>query len=149
MKTRINVYDERSRQIVRNLLDKVTADGTVYVEFGKIEDNRSIAQNKTQFLWYKEAAEQDENNTAESHRAYCKLHFGVPILRSENEEFRSTYDKIIRPLSYEDKIELMSPPIDLPVTSLMTIAQFSRYLNEIWNHFTSIGIFLTDPDGVV
>ena len=60
--------------------------------------------------------------------AYCKLHFGVPILRRDSLEYRQKYDRIIRPMSYEQKLELMVEPFDFPVTSAMNVAQHGAVL---------------------
>lgn len=106
---------------------------------------RSVEQNKLQRLWMNEAAEQLGEDTPEGYRAYCKLHFGVPILRGENEEFREAYDRVIRPHSYEDKLTMMATPLDFPVTRLMKMGQKKRYLDDIYVHFTSQGVQLTEP----
>lgn len=114
----------------------------VKIEKGK--EKRSLQQNRLQFKWYNDAANQGDQ-TAEEYRAYCKLHFAVPLLRNEDEEFRASYDTIIRPLDYELKLKAMSPPIDLPVTSRMNVKQMTRFLDQVWHHFTGLGIQLTDP----
>lgn len=107
---------------------------------------RSAAQNRLQQKWHLEAAQELKDESAEDKRAYCKLHFGVPTLRMENEQFREQYDRIIRPLSYEHKLELMKAPMDFPVTRLMSVEQKTRYLDAVWNHYTSQGVRLTAPD---
>lgn len=107
---------------------------------------RSVAQNRLQRKWLTEVSEQMGDRTPEEVRGFCKLHFGVPIMRSANEDFQHTYDERIRPLSYETKIALMMVPLDLPVTRLMTTKQNTQYLDEIYRHFTGEGIALTAPD---
>lgn len=104
---------------------------------------RSDKQNRLQRKWLLEAAEQLKEYTPEEYRAYCKLHFGVPILRNENDKFRELYDRVVRPLSYEIKLEIMSIPIDFPVTRLMDKDQKKRCLDAIYQHFTGLGVFLT------
>ena len=106
---------------------------------------RSNEQNKLQRKWLKEAEEQGDQ-TAEEYRAYCKLHFGVPILRAENDEFREKYDRIIRPLPYVQKLEIMALPFDFPCSRLMTTRQHSQYLDAMYRHFSGLGILLTEPD---
>lgn len=108
------------------------------------EQKRSTQQNRLQRLWCKEAGEQGDMS-AEEYRGYCKLHFGVPILRMEDEEFKGIYDSVIRPLPYENKLKLMTVPIDLPVTSRMGVKQKTRYLDAMHQHFISLGFLLTDP----
>ncbi len=107
---------------------------------------RSVAQNRLQRMWLQEASEQLGEYRLEGYRAYCKLHFGVPILRGENDDFKEAYDRVIRPRSYEDKILMMSIPLDFPVTRLMTTGQKKRYLDDVYDHFTAQGVRLTEPN---
>lgn len=115
------------------------------VEVKKKGSQRSTEQNRLQFLWINEAAEQLQEDTAEGYRAYCKLHFAVPILRNENDEFREAYDRYIRPLDYETKLAFMAVPLDFPCTRLMTVDQKTRYLNMMQDHFRGLGVLLTEP----
>jgi ribosomal protein L39E len=115
---------------------------TVNIKKGK---DRTVAQNKLQRMWMLEAEAQGDQ-TAEEYRAYCKLHIGVPILRSQDDDFKAAYDAVIRPLTYEQKLKAMMIPLDFSVSRLMTTKQFSEYSKKIYEHFTSKGIKLTDPD---
>ena len=92
-----------------------------------------------------EISEQLGDRTPEEIRAFCKLTLGVPILRAENEGFREKYDLIVRPLSYEQKLSIMSEPLDLPVTRIMTTKQKTAYLDTIFRTFSEQGIVLTLP----
>lgn len=115
---------------------------TVSIRKGR---DRTVEQNRLQRLWLREAAEQLGDDTIEGYRAYCKLHFGVPILRAEVDEFCAVYDRLIRPLTYEDKLALMAVPLDLPVTRIMTTRQKAQYLDQVYQHFTERGVLLTEP----
>lgn len=106
---------------------------------------RSNEQNKLQRKWMSEAEEQGDQ-TAEEYRAYCKLHFGVPIMRQQSDLFREKYDRIVRPLAYTQKLELMMVPFDFPVTRMMTTANEKKYLDQVYLFFTGQGFKLTDPD---
>lgn len=106
---------------------------------------RSVEQNRLQRKWMTEISEQLGDRKPEEVRAYCKLTIGVPILRAENELFREKYDQIVRPLSYEQKLSIMSEPLDMPVTRLMTTRQKHAYLDAIFQHFSEKGIVLTVP----
>ncbi len=128
-----------------NLLKAMKLPCTVTITKGK---KRSDLQNRLQRLWHNEAADQLADESAEDKRAFCKLHFGVPILRNENEEFRKQYDSIVRPLPYEKKLELMKVPIDFPVTRLMTTGQHKRFLDDIYQHYLSHGVKLTNPEAL-
>ena len=105
--------------------------------------DRSLEQNKTQFLWAREAAEQRGDMTIEEVRCEWKLIFGVPILRAENDDFRAVYDEAIKPLSYERKLKAMR---FIPVTSEMTVKQMTAYLDTIQRECAEQGIRLTDPE---
>lgn len=107
--------------------------------------DRTIEQNRLQRLWHNEAAEQLGDGTAEEKRAYCKLHFGVPIMRAESEGFCAAYDKHIRPLSYETKLAFMAVPLDFPVTRLMSTKQTHDYLERVREHYEGQGVRLTIP----
>lgn len=113
---------------------------TVTVTDGAAKTTR---QNKTQFMWFKEVAEQLGDRTAADVRKEVKLTLGVPILRSENEAFRVKYDRILRPLPYEDKLELMEW---FPITSLMTTKQHTAFLDAVFLKFTQQGVVLTMPE---
>ena len=138
------VQSDRDAQDVAALVLNRKRPFSVQITQGK---PRSLEQNKLQRLWINEISEQMGDQTPEEVRAECKLRFGVPILRAENDEFQEAYDRIIRPHSYEDKLTMMAHPLDFPVTRLMTTGQISRYLDEIYTEFTSRGVRLTRPDG--
>ena len=143
MTTRIIRTDEDLAGLA-NLLRERKRPFTVQVTAGL---NRTVEQNKLQRLWMKEAAEQlDSGYTEENLRGFCKLHFGVPILRRDSEEFRAGYDRIIRPHSYEDKLLMMQEPFDFGVTRLMKTGQKHEYLNAVCEHFCSLGVVLTQPE---
>lgn len=107
---------------------------------------RSNKQNRLQRLWMNEIAEQRGDMSPEEVRGYCKLTIGVPILRSENEDFCKRYDEVVKPMPYEQKLAIMMEPLDLPVTRLMTTRQHAAYLDGIQRHFAEQGIVLTSPD---
>tara|TARA_R110002020_G_scaffold34073_1_gene104047 strand:- start:511 stop:945 length:435 start_codon:yes stop_codon:yes gene_type:complete len=109
-------------------------------------NKRSLGQNRLQRLWMNEISQALGDRTPEEVRGYCKLSFGVPILRESNEAFRERYDRILKPLGYQDKLELMMEPIDLAVTRIMTPAQAAEYLDRIIHHFNQQGIILTLPE---
>jgi hypothetical protein len=90
---------------------------------------RSADQNEISHVWYDQIARELREDTVEGVKCECKLRFGVPILRAEDADFRAFYDAAIKgSLSYEDKVRAMR---FLPVTSLMTPPQMSRYLEDM------------------
>jgi hypothetical protein len=142
MTTRI-ITDEHQRNAALLLLQNQSLPITVTIASGK---QRTWKQNKLQRLWMNEIAEQLGDTTPEEARGYCKLCIAVPILRAENDDFCEKYDRIIRPMPYEQKLEIMQVPLDFPVTRLMTSKQKKNYLDQIVRHFAEKGVILTDPE---
>lgn len=106
---------------------------------------RSARQNRLNRQWMLDIAGQLEGWSAEYTRGYCKLHFGIPILRADDEEFCREYDALVRPLPYEHKLKLMMVPFDFGVTRRMTTKQQTAYLDAVHRHFSEQGVALTDP----
>lgn len=97
----------------------------VSVKSGK---DRSINQNDHSHTWYEQIARELREDTALGVKSFCKLHFGVPILRAESDDFRQAYDSTVKTMTYEQKLEVMKI---LPVTSLMTKKQIQQYLDAM------------------
>jgi len=107
-------------------------------------EQRTDLQNRLSHGWYGELAEGIKEHDAIGYKCFCKLHFGVPIMRAEDDEFREVYDSAIKGLSYEKKIEIMKI---LPVTSLMNTKQLSQYLESVKEYFqTNYGFELKFPN---
>lgn len=108
---------------------------------------RANAQNRLAQRWFTDISQQLGDMTHEDVRALCKLMFGVPILRNENEAFRVSYDKTMRLLTWEDRLAAIKA-FDLPVTRLMNAKQMSRFMDDMQQHWISQGIRLTDPEAL-
>ncbi len=113
---------------------------TVSIKAGK---KRSLDQNAIAHAWYAQVARELREDTELGVKAFCKLNFGVPILRAADEDFRGKYDRAVRPMQYEDKLTLMEW---FPVTSLMTTPQLSEYLEKVRNHYQRAGVLLEFPE---
>jgi len=105
--------------------------------------DRTKDQNALQWLWATEAAQQLGDRDASEVQREWKLRHGVPILREDSADFRALYDKTLKPLPYELKVQAMSM---LPVTSDMKVRQMVRYLDAIERECAGMGLSLTDPD---
>lgn len=108
----------------------------------KIGKSRSEQQNDISHVWYEQLARELREDNALGWKAYCKLTIGVPILRAEEEEFRTNYDASVKHLTYEQKLKAMH---FIPVTSLMTKAQLSQYLETMQSVFLERGVKLKFP----
>jgi hypothetical protein len=108
---------------------------------------RSNAQNRLAQRWFTDIATQLGDQTHEDVRAECKLRFGVPILRAENEAFRTSYDRVLKALPYEQKLDAIKA-FDLPTTRLMTQKQMTAFMDEMHHHWIKQGVRLTDPEAL-
>lgn len=102
----------------------------------KPASKRSLKQNGQSHVWYEQVSRELREDTPAGVKRFCKPHFGVPILRMESDEFRASYDAVFRnpanPMTYEQKLQAMDI---LPVTSLMTSDQKTRYLQAVKDHY--------------
>jgi hypothetical protein len=101
------------------------------------EPPRSIDQNALIHAMYADIAKQSDGEGVVDVRRRCKLHYGVPILRAHDEEFRSVYDKMVKPHDYEDKLAIMD---FLPVTSRMKKPQATEYIDTVQREYAQRGV---------
>ena len=90
-------------------------------------------------------AAQCGDRTINEIREDWKLRHGVPILRRDDEGFRDTYDRVLKPLPFEEKLKFMRI---FSVSSLMTVKQMQEYLDSIQRESLQQGFVLTDPDAM-
>lgn len=105
--------------------------------------DRSLPQNNLQWKWALEFATQMGDRTADEVQREWKLRHGVPILRAQSEMFRQVYDDVLKPRTYEKKLEAMRI---VDVSSIMTVPQMREYLDTIQREAAEQGIRLTDPE---
>jgi hypothetical protein len=99
---------------------------TVTVKHGK---HRGLPINKLSHTWYCQISRELREMTPIQAKAFCKLHYGVPIMRAECAVFRENYDTRIKAgFTYEQKLIIME---SFPVTSLMTNPQIKQYLEAV------------------
>ena len=110
----------------------------------KTGKDRSLDFNAISHVWYEQLARELPEEDALGWKCFCKLHFAVPIMRAEDEEFREFYDRSIKAaLTHEQKLVAMKY---IPVSSLMTNAQFKKYCDEMQKHFLTRGVRLEFPE---
>jgi len=137
----VQIKTEHDKERALSLVQACRIPSTMKIEYGI---TRSLKQNSLQRKWLSEAQEQGDQS-AEEYRGYCKLHFGVAIMKSESPEWAEKYDRLIRPLDYEQKLEMMMEPMDFPVTRCMSPKGKTAYLDKIRIYFESQGFLLTQP----
>lgn len=136
----------RSDSQLSNILGEVRqafkANGFVEVDI-RSGKRRSDDQNALSHSWYEQIARELREQSAHEVKRECKLLFGVPILRAEEPDFKAQYDALVKDrFSYEEKLALMDW---MPVTSLMTTDQLSRYLEAMQAWYGKRGVILEFP----
>lgn len=116
--------------------------------------DRTLDQNALWFAFYKRIAEMTQIGDAADARRYCKLHIGVQILLNEDVEFQQAWYRVMRHLTYEEKLAAMGGcklfgPDGMPVTSLFNRVQGVAYTDRILAEFTPKGVFFGDLVGEV
>jgi hypothetical protein len=111
--------------------------------------DRTLDQNALWFSLYQRIAQMTQIGDVEDARRHCKLHFGVPIMRSDCPEFRDGWNQMFLHLTYEQKLELMGScpifgPDGFPVTRLFNRAQGIQYTDRIVDAFSSKGVVFDD-----
>lgn len=111
--------------------------------------DRTLDQNALWFAMYQRIAQMTEIGDVEDARKYCKLHFGVPIMRRADEDFRHAWGVSFLLLTYETKLELMGlcalfGPDGFPVTRLFDRAQGIAYTDKIVSEFSAKGVVFDD-----
>lgn len=104
---------------------------------------RSLKQNALAFEIFKRVAIQLYGGDIEHARAEAKLQLGVPLLRRDLPRFREVYDRTLRPLDYETKLEFIKAT-DMPVTRLMTVKTMGEFIDLAVVKYEQQGVHFGD-----
>jgi hypothetical protein len=111
----------------------------VTIKTGK---DRSLDMNALLHAWIAQIERELREDDALAVKRFCKLHFGVAILRAEDDDFRAMYDQTFKRLDYDAKLKAMDY---LPVTSIMTNAQLKQMLVAMQEAYAKRGVVLEFP----
>lgn len=140
----IPATQERYPEILSAVMLAVSTGGKM-VSFGDlVKDKRRAKQNSLAFKLY-EHINNNEKYKGSDAREYCKYTFGVSILIADDREYFDYYELTLSPHSHENRLLIMEK---MPVTSMMTVKQFSRYLEAIYNKFDPMGYALPKPEDI-
>lgn len=103
--------------------------------------NRSLAQNRLSFMWYKQISDQCGEGEDEVRRTF-KFVFGCPILVERDREFAEFYADLKAKFDYEQCVHSME---FVDVTKLFKVKEFARYLTRIEQFAAERGYQLTHP----
>jgi hypothetical protein len=115
---------------------------TVTIERGE-ERARTLDQNALQFKWATEIACQRGDVEPIEVQHEFKLDIGVPILREDDAVFNGFCGKVLDPLTREQQIKSMKY---IAISSVMTVKQMSRFMDQIQRTYSQEGFRLTQPE---
>ena len=130
----------RTKQQAINIVSSLDYSEPLLIEVGPVKQKRSLPQNDKSHAWYNQVDKQLCFPIGTT-KCECKLYFGVPMMRAEDEEFCRDYDSLIKNrFTLEEKLQIMRW---LPVTSRMSKSQKSRYLESMQHYYAEqMGIML-------
>ena len=99
--------------------------------------HRTIPQNRLFYLMYDIIASHLYGGDEHHARNECKLTIGVPILRRDSAEFTKTYDRLIKPATYEEKLSAME---FISVSSIFDKAQGTEYVTKMFDTYAQKGV---------
>jgi DNA-binding transcriptional regulator YhcF (GntR family) len=108
----------------------------------ELAQERSTNQNTMMHALYRDIASQTEDQSLVEVKRICKLHYGVAIKKASDREWAEFYDRAIKPLAYEDKLEVIGA---MSITSDFTKKMATEYLDTIISEYTKKGFALADP----
>ena len=123
-------------QFAEFALARVDSGNPITVEISK--PSRSLSQNAMIYKLYRDIANQREDMTFEEVKNYCKLHFGIGIMKSHDPAFADWYDEVIKSKSYEQKLFFVS---HLEMTSGFNKEEASEYIDTVILEWQKLGVY--------
>jgi len=117
--------------------------------------DRSLEQNRLFHDWIQQLTVQGGEFTFDGYRNFCRLHFFVPVLISENDQFASLWWSLFdkEKSRAKDSIQYCTQMQFVAtiegISSICTTAQFSMALQEMQKHYSTLEndpVFLEFPD---
>lgn len=154
MTEKISVNSQAKLSEAITMLTRLFRDKKFVVVSMRPGKDRTLDQNALWFAFYKRISEMTQIGDASEARKYCKLHHGVQILLNEDQDFQAAWYRVMRHLSYEEKLDMMGDcklfgPDGMPVTSLFNRAQGIAYTERVVADFSSKGVVFGDLLGEV
>lgn len=107
-----------------------------------LPERRNLNQNQMFYALYQQIGQQVDDKSIKDIRRECKLIYGVPILSAANPEFCIFFDKALGRLTYEEQLHAMD---FVPVTSLMSKAQATGFIDQVIREYSQQGLCLLHP----
>ena len=129
----------RMKYLAEQVTQKIDSGEPVMITLEKYDEKRErkSTQNRMVYRIYSFIGKQLYGGDEDHARKECKLRFGCAILYRDSKEFAMTFDRVIRPLEHELRLEAMDL---VDVSSVMTVEQCSEYIDTLINNWTLKGV---------
>lgn len=107
-------------------------------------EKRTGQQNRTLHMWFGEIAKHLGDRDATQIKGECHRKWGLTI-RLRDPKFAWVWKHSGEKLSYEKQCKLLASGV-LNVSSGMSVAELSEYMDAILRDYREGGIYLTDPE---
>lgn len=107
---------------------------------------RTLSQNALLHMWFDEIAKHHGDRSATEVKGECHHEWGLTI-RLRDPQFAWIWDRTGAHLTYEQQCRLLASEA-LGVSSKMSKAELSEYMDAMRRHYDEIGIRLTDPEAM-
>jgi len=138
--------DDYSREYIK----KQPSGALLKLKVSRPKETRRAILNRYSHAIYREAAKLKQEGFESDEKAECKLRHGIPILINDpedGEECEDYYRRLMTGLDYEERLARMyeSHKFYIPVTSIMTDPQMSKYLDRILKDYARQGYSILTP----
>lgn len=137
-------------QYSRAYIKKQPSGAILKLKVSNPKKTRRSLLNRYSHAIYREAAKLKQEGFELDEKAECKLRHGIPILINDPEdgaECEDYYRRLMTGLNYEERLARMyeGHKFYIPVTSLMTDDQMSKYLERILRDYARQGYSILTP----
>ena len=145
----MNYWRVRDEESLQNLCESIRAklEEKSYVDMVERPMSHTPSQSRLIHHIYSEVAKQKGDESAEQIKYISKLHYGVPILRSHSEEFRTWYDEKVKPLPYPAKLVLMEH-LDVIKELEKVDKGVSDYIDALFKGWADQGIYVAKREAL-
>jgi len=139
--TQRSVTTPEQAQALAQWLTGLRLPYTLTVREGKV---RSLDQNALLHKWYGEIARQRDDTTVSDIKGQCHHEYGLPI-RLRDKEFAWLWNNSAANLTYEQRCKVLASG-QFQISSKMTTAELSEYMDAMSRDYSARGIQLTRPE---
>lgn len=118
--------------------------GLIWQLVKRLTFRRTLSQNALLHKRFKDIADHYGDRSATDVKGECHMQFGLTI-RLRDPQFAWIWERTGALLPYEKQVKLMASGT-LSMSSAMTTAELTEYLDDMAREYRARGVVLTDPE---